>query len=76
MRCVICGGKIEKKKVTFSYEQKNRYLFVKNVPAEVCTNCEEKTYSPEVTDELLKFVNDEFLPVKTIKVPIFDFMTR
>lgn len=73
MKCVFCGGKVEKKRVTFSYEEDNKYLFVENVPAEVCTKCGEKIYSPEVTDELLRFARDEFKPVKSIEIPVFDF---
>jgi len=72
MKCVFCGGKVENRTVNFVYEN-DKYLVVENVPAEVCTKCGEKTYSPEVTDELLKFSKEKFKPVKTIKVPVFDF---
>lgn len=73
MRCVFCGGKLEKRMVTFSYDEDEKHLLVEHVPAEVCENCEEKTYSPEVTDELLRFAKYEFKPVKIIEVPVFDF---
>lgn len=76
MKCVFCGGKAEKKIVTFCYEEDDKYLFVENVPAEVCTKCGERTYSPEVTDELLRFARAEFKPTKTIKVPVFNFAER
>ena len=33
MKCVFCGGKTEKKKVTFRYEEDDKYLFVEHVPA-------------------------------------------
>ncbi|MBU1626019.1 type II toxin-antitoxin system MqsA family antitoxin [bacterium] len=73
MACVFCGGKIESKKVTFMYENGNKSLFVENVPAEVCVNCGERTYSPEVTKELLKLAKEDHKPTKTIQVPVFDF---
>lgn len=66
----------QKKTVTFCYEEDDKYLFVQNVPAEVCTKCGEKTYSPDVTDELLRFARAEFKPAKTIKVPVFNFAER
>lgn len=75
-RCVFCGGKVEERRVTFVYEDDERCLFVENVPAEVCTKCGEKTYSPEVADELLRFAKHEFKPVKTIQVPVFDFTEK
>jgi YgiT-type zinc finger domain-containing protein len=73
MKCVFCDGKVEKRKVTFIYEDDEKYLFVENVPARVCMKCGEKIYSPEVTDKLLKFAKNRFKPIKTIKVPVFDF---
>ena len=73
MKCVFCGGKVEKKRVTFNYEEDNKFLLVENVPAEVCSKCGEKTYSPQVTDKLLRFAKDEFKPLKIIKVPVFNF---
>ena len=76
MKCIFCGGKIERKKVTFSYEEDDKYLLVENVPAEMCTKCGEKTYSPEVTDELLKFARNESQPAKIINVPVFDFAEK
>ena len=76
MKCVFCGGKVEKRKATFSYEEDDKYLFVENVPAEICTKCGEKTYSPEVTNYLLRFAKDDFKPAKTIVVPVFDFAEK
>jgi len=73
MKCVFCGGETTKKRVTFSYEEEDRYFLVENVPAEVCERCGEKTYSPEVTDELLKFAKAQFTPVRKVEVPVFDF---
>ncbi len=76
MKCVFCAGTLEDNVVTFAYEEEDKYLFVEHVPALVCNKCGERIYSPEVTDKLLKFAKDEFRPVKTIKVPIFDFDER
>jgi HTH-type transcriptional regulator/antitoxin MqsA len=76
MKCVFCGGRVEKKKVAFLYEEDNKYLLVEDVPAEVCTKCGEKTYSPKVTDELLRFAKSGSKPVKTIKVPVFEFAEK
>jgi len=76
MKCVFCGGKLKKKNVTFTYEDEDKHLFVENVPAEVCTSCGEKTYSPSVTDDLLRFARNEFQPARTIEVPIFNFVER
>jgi len=72
-RCVFCGGRVESKMVTFSYEDDDKHLLVEHVPAEVCDKCGEKTYSPDVADELLRFAGNEFSPVKVIEVPVYDY---
>jgi HTH-type transcriptional regulator / antitoxin MqsA len=76
MSCVFCGGAVESESVTFSYEHDENVILVKNVPAEVCIRCGEKTYSPEITDELLKFAMNRFKPFKIIEVPLFDYRNK
>jgi HTH-type transcriptional regulator / antitoxin MqsA len=73
MKCVFCGGTMVKRKVTFSYDDDEKHLIVEHVPAKVCKECGEKVYSPQVADELLRFANNEFEPVKRIEVPVYDF---
>ena len=73
MKCVFCGGKVVKSKVTFTYEEDDKHLIIEHVPAEVCKRCGEKMYSPEVTDELLRFARNEFKPARKIEVPVYDF---
>ena len=73
MKCVFCGGSMVKSKVTFTYEEDEKHLIIEHVPAEVCKMCGEKMYSPEVTDELLRFARNEFKPARKIEVPVYDF---
>lgn len=73
MSCVFCGGKIVKQKVTFIYEQNEQVLLIQNVPAEVCTVCGEKTFSPDTTAEIMRFAQQQFEPVKLLEVPVFDY---
>ncbi|MBI5141645.1 MAG: type II toxin-antitoxin system MqsA family antitoxin [Nitrospirae bacterium] len=72
-KCVFCGGRVETKLVTFSYEDDGKRLLVEHVPADVCEQCGEQTYAPDVADELLRFAGNEFKPVKIIEVPVFDY---
>ena len=76
MKCIFCGGNLENKNVTFSYEEDEKYLLVENVPAEVCSKCGEKIYAPEVTEELLKFASEEIPPVRVKEVPVFDYAVK
>jgi hypothetical protein len=34
---------------------------------------ERKMYTPEVTDELLRFAKKESKPVRKVEVPVYDF---
>ncbi|MFZ2631755.1 MAG: type II toxin-antitoxin system MqsA family antitoxin [Desulfosalsimonadaceae bacterium] len=73
MSCVFCGGKVVSRNVTFVYEHGEQLLVIRGVPAEVCAACGERTYSPEITDEIMKFAKQRFQPVKLIQVPVFDY---
>ena len=73
MKCAFCGGKMVCREVTFTYEEDDKFLIIEHVPAEVCTRCGEKTYSPEVTDDLLRFARKEGKPARKIEVPVYDF---
>jgi YgiT-type zinc finger domain-containing protein len=74
MKCVFCGGKMQKQIVVFQHEDAGRWIIVENVPAEVCAECGETEYSREVVDKVMRFAKSEFPPAKTIQVPVFDFL--
>ncbi|MBP7231674.1 MAG: type II toxin-antitoxin system MqsA family antitoxin [Syntrophaceae bacterium] len=74
MQCPFCGGQPVKATVTFAYEEDDRYLFIENVPADVCDQCGERIYAPEVTDELLRIAGQKLCPVRKIEVPVYDFV--
>lgn len=73
MNCVFCGGKVELREVIFVYDENNDFFLIENVPAEVCTQCGEKTYSPEVADELIRLAKRKLVPARRIEVPVFDY---
>jgi YgiT-type zinc finger domain-containing protein len=76
MSCVFCGGEVESRNVTFVYDENDDCFFIENVPAEVCVQCGEKTYSPEVTDELLRLAKKKIRPARTLNVPVFDYAVQ
>jgi HTH-type transcriptional regulator / antitoxin MqsA len=73
MKCVFCGGEALGREVIFTYEEDDKYFIIEHVPAQVCTRCGEKTYSPEVTEEILLFARKEVKPARKIEVPVYDF---
>lgn len=74
MKCVFCGGQLKRASVTFTYEEHDRYMFVEHVPAEVCEQCGEKLYRPDVTDTLLALAKQKkVVPLKVVSVPVYDY---
>ena len=53
MKCYFCGGHTKEQLVTDLYTEGNLYLAVENVPADVCQQCVERYYNPEVMKKLL-----------------------
>ena len=76
MKCAFCGGKLEHRKVTFVYDYDQDYFLIENVPAEVCVQCGEKTYSPKVTDDLIHLAKQRLKPARTVNVPVFDYASQ
>jgi HTH-type transcriptional regulator / antitoxin MqsA len=76
IKCGFCGGRVKSRKVNFVYDENEDYFFVENVPAEVCSQCGEKTYSPKVTDELIQFAKKRLKPARKVKVPVFDYTVQ
>ncbi|MBN1626983.1 MAG: type II toxin-antitoxin system MqsA family antitoxin [Deltaproteobacteria bacterium] len=72
MKCAFCGGEVEKRHVTFTYDEDGKYFIIENVPAEVCVKCGEKTYSTEITDELLRMAREKASPVRKTE-PLYEF---
>lgn len=58
MKCVICKeGSTEPGFTSVTLEREGMILIVKNVPAEICSNCGESYVGSQVTHEILKLAN-------------------
>ncbi|MBM4136785.1 MAG: type II toxin-antitoxin system MqsA family antitoxin [Nitrospira sp.] len=44
MKCLLCKGETEKSMVTYTVDRKGYHLFVKEIPAYVCSQCGEKYF--------------------------------
>lgn len=55
MDCALCKvGTTEKGFVTVTLEKGSSIILIKDVPAEVCSNCGHYYLSEEITEEVLK----------------------
>lgn len=57
MDCVLCKGSLEEKLTNFIADMGTCIIIVKEVPSQVCTQCDEVSYSNEVTGQLGRIVN-------------------
>ncbi|WP_236974164.1 type II toxin-antitoxin system MqsA family antitoxin [Membranihabitans maritimus] len=61
MECTLCkNGITEKGHVTVTLEKGETIVLIKNVPAEVCTNCGHYYLSSEMTKLVLKKGNEAY----------------
>ncbi len=55
MKCIVCKhGETRPGKATVTLERGGATLIIKDVPAEVCTNCREEYVDEKITARLLK----------------------
>ena len=57
MKCVVCGGELEEKRVNLPFEYKGCLALIKKIRAHVCKQCGETYLSPK-SDGLVKNLID------------------
>lgn len=70
-KCYFCGGKVEEKIITHYRQTERGLVEFKGVPCEICVQCGEKYFSPQVVRKmeiLSKNKTQEFE-----KVPIYKY---
>jgi len=67
-RCAVCGGELEKKRVTYTREEGGRLVAIGGVPAQVCRTCGEEYFAPQVADELHRIIEAKEW-TETLEVP-------
>jgi YgiT-type zinc finger domain-containing protein len=61
MKCLICrNGETELGKATVTLERDSFTFVVKNVPAQVCSNCGEEYIDEDIVAELMQMAEEVF----------------
>jgi len=55
-RCPMCGGRRSSGKTTYSVDLGTGVVVVRNVPADICTQCGEEWIGPEAAKALEQIV--------------------
>jgi len=56
MKCLYCGGEMEKTKSSYTINRRNYHLFLEEVPAYVCTKCKEKLFEETEVEAIQKLI--------------------
>jgi YgiT-type zinc finger domain-containing protein len=76
IRCYYCGGRTEPRLVSDLYAEEGVYVAVEHVPADVCKQCGERYYRPDVTDRLVELTAGAkrgAVPGSRAQVLVYDF---
>jgi len=69
-QCSVCHSQTVHQLVTYIQWYEGKLVLVENVPAEICPNCGEQYFSPEVADKVQHAITAQ-TSSKTLSVPVF-----
>ena len=72
MKCGICKAKMEETSVTYTEDIEQGVIVIRNVPAQVCTECGNTWYNGTVAAQLEKIV-DKFAASTGSEVSVVNF---
>ena len=52
MKCLYCGGEMERSRSSYSVHRKGYHLFIEDVPVYLCTQCGEEYYEEEQVEAI------------------------
>jgi len=56
MKCLLCKGEMEKSSVSYTVDRRGYHLFIKKIPAYVCSQCGEKYFDEKEVDALQNMI--------------------
>jgi len=71
--CFYCGGKVEEQRLPRELRWKDKVCVLEDVPVGVCQRCGEKFLKPEVVKTIDRILHEEKEPLRTIKVPVYQY---
>ncbi|MBI2917882.1 MAG: type II toxin-antitoxin system MqsA family antitoxin [Chloroflexi bacterium] len=70
-RCPFCRGPIEQRHIEHVHRWQGRLYILRNVPAEVCTQCGEVFFAPDALKAMDEIVMSRPKPQSRRSVPVF-----
>jgi YgiT-type zinc finger domain-containing protein len=72
-RCFFCKGRIIEEEVRVDFRWGDDLVVIEDVPAEVCQQCGETYFSPEVYKEMENLAKRKEQPIKHIAIDVIRF---
>ena len=69
--CYFCKGEVVEQRIQHVHQWGEKIIVFEDAPAEVCQQCGEVYFSPEVLEKMDEVTMGEEKPKATISVPIF-----
>jgi YgiT-type zinc finger domain-containing protein len=70
-RCYFCKGRLTNKTITHIHTWGEKILLFEEVPAEVCQQCGETYFHPDVLEIMDQIAANNTEPKTTISIPVF-----
>jgi len=58
MKCMYCGGEMQRTKSTYTIDRDGYHLFIKDVPVYVCSQCGEKSFQESEVAVIQQLIRD------------------
>lgn len=73
-RCHVCGKTESRKELVHEvFDIDGRSVRVQDIPATVCTHCDELVFSRDTTEKVRRMVHGEAKAVKSVQMDVFAF---
>ncbi len=73
IRCYFCKGGVVEKRIRVDFRWGDELVVIEDVPAEVCQQCGEKYFSPEVYKTMENLAKTKAKTVKHIAIDVIQF---
>jgi YgiT-type zinc finger domain-containing protein len=76
MKCPECGGEFVRQKINYEQRWKERLYSFEDVPALVCSQCDNSYLEPKTATTIDKIILEHKKPAKYISVPTFSLSRK
>jgi len=73
-RCYFCKGKVVEQRVRVDFRWGDELVVIEDVPAELCQQCGEKYFSPDVYKAMENLTKAKEKPIKHVAVDVIRFV--